>query len=312
MWRMAGARLLQAVPLLFIVTFVTFFLQLFIPGNAAQSIGGLSAPPAEIAALRQRLHLNDPVWVQYWDWLKLAIHGNLGSSIISGQSVAAQLNTRLGVTLSLVLSATLLALIIGLALGTVSARGGRVPAAIANTASLAGISIPAFWLGLIGIWVFSTKLSWLPANGYTFFSASPKGWALSLVLPVCALAFFGVTVVAKVAREQLVDIMNREFIRNLRSNGVSESRILLRHALRHALIPVLTVSANNLIGLLGAAVVIEELFGLPGLGSLAVTATSSGDIPVIQGVAVYFTLIVISINLVLDVLVGWINPQVAA
>jgi peptide/nickel transport system permease protein len=311
MLRMTGARLLQAIPLLFIITAVTFVLQLFIPGDAARSIGGISAPPDQVEALRRRLHLDDPVWVQYWSWLKNAVHGNLGNAITNNEPVSASLNTRVGVTLSVVVSATLLSLVIGLAFGVVSARGGRILAGAADLGSLAGMTIPAFWLGLIGIWLFSTRLGWLPANGYTFFGDSPWQWALSLVLPVSALAFFGVTVIAKVSREQLVDVLNREFVRNLRANGVSESTILLKHALRHVLIPVLTVAGNNLIGMLGAAVVIEELFGLPGLGSLAVTATASSDIPVIQGVAVYFTLIVISINLLLDLLVSWINPQVA-
>lgn len=311
MVRMTGARLLQAIPLLFVITAVTFVLQLFIPGDAARSIGGISAPPDQVEALRQRLHLDDPVWVQYWDWLKGALHGDLGSAITNGEPVSAALNTRVAVTLSVVVSATLLALVAGLVLGVTGARGGRVLAGAADLGALAGMTVPAFWLGLIGIWLFNTGLGWLPANGYTFFRDSPSRWALSLVLPVAALAFQGVTVVAKVTREQLVDVMNRDFIRNLRANGVSERRILVRHALRHVLIPVLTVSGNNLIGLLGAAVVIEELFGLPGLGSLAVSATASSDIPVIQGVAVYFTLIVISINLLLDLLVGWINPQVS-
>jgi len=311
MWRVTGTRLLQAIPLLFIVTVVTFVLQLFIPGDAARSIGGISAPPDQVEALRLRLHLDDPVWVQYWHWLTDAVHGNLGSAITNGESVTASLNTRIAVTLSVVVSATLLSLVIGLVLGVTSARGRRTLAGAADLAALAGMAIPAFWLGLIGIWVFNTRLGWFPANGYTFFRDSPSRWALSLVLPVSALAFNGITVVAKVSREQLVDVLNREFVRNLRANGVSERRILFRHALRHVLIPVLTVCGNNLIGMLGAAVVIEELFGLPGLGSLAVTATASSDIPVIQGVAVYFTLIVISINLLLDLIVGWINPQVS-
>jgi peptide/nickel transport system permease protein len=311
-WRTVGNRALQALPLLLIVTALTFVLQLFLPGDAARSIGGLNAPPAQIEALRQQLHLNDPVWVQYWDWLKLAVRGDLGHAIINNEAVASELNTRLGVTLSIVISATLLSVVLGLLLGLLGARGGRTVATTADVASLAGMTIPAFWLGLLGIWLFNTQLGWLPGNGYISLSVSPSGWFRSLVLPVAALTFLGVTVIAKVSREQLVDVMNREFIRNLRANGVSNSQILFKHALRHVLVPVVTVASNNLIGLLGAAVVIEELFGLPGLGSLAVTATSTGDIPVIQGVAVYFTLIVISINLVLDIVVRWINPQVAA
>jgi peptide/nickel transport system permease protein len=305
-------RIVQAVPLLFIVSALTFFLQLFIPGDAARAIGGLQASPQAIAALRHRLHLDAPVWVRYWDWLRGAVHGNLGQSIINNESVAGELNQRLGVTLSLVIAATLLAMIIGVMLGMGSARGGRATRAVAETASVAGITIPAFWIGLFGIWAFSTKLGWLPANGYVFFGTSAGGWARSLVLPVAALMFAGITVIAKQTREQLDDVMSRDFVRNLRANGVSERSILFKHALRHVSITVLTVASNQLIGLLGSAVIIEQLFGLPGLGSAAVSAASTGDLPVILGVAMYFTLIVIALNLILDLAIGWLNPQAVA
>src|SRR5882724_881850 len=140
MWRVTGARLIQAVPLLFIVTAVTFVLQLFIPGDAARSIGGISAPPDQVEALRLRLHLDDPIWVQYWNWLKGAVHGDLGSAITNGESVTASLNTRVAVTLSVVVSATLLSLVIGLVLGVTSARGRRALAGAADVASLAGMT----------------------------------------------------------------------------------------------------------------------------------------------------------------------------
>ncbi|MER5793688.1 ABC transporter permease [Streptomyces sp. NPDC001980] len=305
-------RIVQAVPLLLFVSALTFFLQLFIPGDAARSIGGLTASPQAIAALRHRLHLDQPVWERYWAWLKDAVHGDLGRSISSNESVSGALNTRLGVTLSLVIATTLLALVVGVVLGLASARGGRTTRVAADTASIAGMTIPAFWVGLLGIWIFNTRFDLLPANGYVFFGTSAGGWARSLVLPVAALAFALITVIAKQTREQFADVLSRDFVRNLRANGVSERSILFKHSLRHISVTVLTVAGNNLIGLLGSAVVIEELFGLPGLGSAAVTAASSGDIPVIQGVAVYFTLIVVGLNLLLDLAIGWLNPQAVA
>ncbi|MEV0908425.1 ABC transporter permease [Streptomyces hokutonensis] len=305
-------RIVQAVPLLLFVSALTFFLQLFIPGDAARSIGGLTASPQAIAALRHRLHLDQPVWERYWAWLKDAVHGDLGRSISNNEAVAGTLNTRLGVTLSLVIATTLLALVVGVVLGMASVRGGRTTRLAADSASIAGMTIPAFWVGLLGIWVFNTRFDLLPANGYVFFGTSAGGWARSLVLPVAALAFALVTVIAKQTREQFADVLSRDFVRNLRANGVSERSILFKHSLRHVSVTVLTVAGNNLIGLLGSAVVIEELFGLPGLGSAAVTAASSGDIPVIQGVAVYFTLIVVGLNLLLDLATGWLNPQAVA
>jgi len=312
MWRTSGMRIVQAVPLLLFVSALTFFLQLFIPGDAARSIGGLTASPQAIAALRHRLHLDQPVWERYWAWLKDAVHGDLGRSISNNEAVSGTLNTRLGVTLSLVIATTLLALVVGVVLGMASVRGGRTTRLAADSASIAGMTIPAFWVGLLGIWVFNTRFDLLPANGYVFFGTSAGGWARSLVLPVAALAFALVTVIAKQTREQFADVLSRDFVRNLRANGVSERSILFKHSLRHVSVTVLTVAGNNLIGLLGSAVVIEELFGLPGLGSAAVTAASSGDIPVIQGVAVYFTLIVVGLNLLLDLAIGWLNPQAVA
>lgn len=310
MIRLIGWRVAISVPLLFVVSAIVFLLQSLIPGDAAEEIAGVNSTAAHIAQVRAQLGLNRPVWVQYWHWLDGVLHGTLGSSLTNGQSVTAELAPRLPVTLSLVLGATLVATVVGLLFGIASSRGNRPVRRVTDALSIAGLAIPGFWLALLLISLFSVRLGLLPAIGYVPFTQSPQDWAKSLVLPVVAIALSGVTAVAKQTRESMLDILQRDYIRNLRANGISERSIIFKHALRSAAVPVLTMSGLLFIGALGGAVVIEQVFGLPGLGSAAVTATSTKDIPVIQGVAVYFTLLVIAVNLVIDVIYGLVNPKV--
>jgi peptide/nickel transport system permease protein len=310
MIRLIGWRLAISVPLLFVVSAIVFLLQSLIPGDAAEEIAGVNSTAAHIAQVRAQLGLNRPVSVQYWHWLDGVLHGTLGSSLTNGQSVTAELGPRLPVTLSLVLGATIVATVVGLLFGIASSRGNRPVRRSMDALSIAGLAIPGFWLALLLISLFSVRLGLLPAIGYVPFTQSPQGWAESLVLPVVAIALTGVTAVAKQTRESMLDILQRDYIRNLRANGISERSIIFKHALRGAAVPVLTMSGLLFIGALGGAVVIEQVFGLPGLGSAAVTATSNKDIPVIQGVAVYFTLLVIAVNLVTDVIYGLVNPKV--
>ena len=310
MLRVIVKRLLLAVPLLFLVSLVSFILQSLIPGNPAAAIAGASASKQQIAKLAQTLGLDKPLAEQYWNWLSGAFHGTLGNSLINDQPVLSALNQRLPVTVALVGSATIVATLIGVAFGLVSSRGGRAVARSVDVISIAGLAIPSFWLALLLIAFFSVRLGWLPANGYTAPTTSVTGWLSTLVLPVAALGFAGVTAVAKLTREAMLDVMSSQFIRNLRANGIPERSVIARHCLRSAAIPVVTIAGLLFINSLGASVVIEQVFGLPGLGSLAVSATASHDIPMIQGVAVYFTLLVIAMNLLVDVLYAWINPRV--
>jgi peptide/nickel transport system permease protein len=310
MLRMIGRRILVSVPLLLVVSVIVFWLQALIPGDAALQIGGLEATPAQTAQLRLRLGLDQPLWAQYWHWLDQAVHGSLGTSLINQQNVTGELNGRLPVTLSLVVGATLVATVIGVLLGIASSMGWPVIGRVVDVISIGGLAVPSFWLGLLLISLFSVQLGWLPSTGYVSFANSPSDWLESLVLPVAALGLAGVTVIAKQTREAMLDVLQRDFIRNLRANGIPERSIIFRHALRSAAIPVVTISGLVFVGALGGSVVIENVFGLPGLGSLAVTATSSKDIPIILGVAMYFTLLVIAVNLLTDIAYRLINAKV--
>lgn len=308
--RAAIRRLLIAIPLLFFVSAISFVLVSLTPGDAARQILGTQASPQAYQTLRRELGLNLPLYEQYWHWLKNALHGDLGTSIITGQSVTAAINARLPVTLSLIIGAILISVLVGLPLGLISAIRGGVLGKVVDVGALIGFGIPAFWLGVELISIFAVKLGWLPATGYVPVSQSISGWLTSLVLPVIALATAGIAAIAKQTREAMLDVLGSEHIRVARANGLSPRSIYLRHGLKNAAPRVLTVLGIQAVGLLGGTVFIENVFALPGMGSLAVTAVTQHDLPVVEGLAVYFTLIVVVVNLAIDLAYTWLNPRV--
>jgi len=300
----------MAVPLLFVVSALTFVLVSLTPGNAAEEILGTSASPAEYAALNRALGLNLPIYEQYWNWLRHALTGNLGQSIFTAQPVTQAIGQRLPVTLSLLVGALIVSVVIGIGLGVFSAlRGGAVGRAV-DALALIGFSLPAFWLGAELIVIFAVWRNWFPATGYVPFADSPAGWLHSLVLPVAALSLYGIAATAKQTREAMLDVLASEYIRMARANGIPRRALVFRHALRNAAIPVVTVLGLQAVGLLGGTVLVENVFALPGLGSLMVTAATQHDLPVVAGMVVYFTLMVVAINLVVDLAYIWLNPRV--
>ncbi|MFT4306067.1 MAG: ABC transporter permease [Microbacterium sp.] len=310
MIRLVLTRLLWAVPLLLVVSLLVFVLQSLLPGDAAQVLAGLNATPEQVEQLRVSLRLDQPVLVQYWHWLSGAVQGDLGTSFRNNESVVAALNGRLGVTVSLIALATVLALIAGIGFGLLSSLGGRLARIVSDVLSVLGAAIPGFIVAILLVAAFAVGLGWFPANGYVGPEKGIGAWLAALTLPVVALAFANLTSVAKLTREGMKDVLQRDFVRNLRANGMSNASIILKHALRNASLPVVTTVGLSIVASLTSAVVLEQIFGLPGLGSLAITATFGHDIPVMQGVAVYFTLIVIGVNLLLDIVYGVLNPRV--
>lgn len=302
-------RLVMSVPLLLVVSAVTFILIAFLPGDAARVVAGRNATEEQVAQTRSELGLDQPLWQQYGDWLGNAIHGDLGTSLVNQQPVADQLNGRLEPTLSLITGAVLLATVIGLAFGILGARGGLL-GRVVDGLSVLGIAVPAFWVGLVLAVVFAVRLDVLPPLGYVPIQDSVGQWLTHLLLPVVTLAVAATAAIAKQARDAIADAMARPFVRTLRAAGVSERSIMLRHALKNAAVPVLTVVGLAFIGALSGAIAIESIFALPGLGGTAVQATASGDLPLIQGVVVYLTIIVILVNLAVDIAYGYFNPKV--
>ena len=309
MLRMVGIRLLWSIPLLFCVTALTFVLTALIPGDAARTILGTNTNPAAYAQIRSQLNLDRPLLSQYLDWLGHAVRGDLGASLFSGEPVTSILNSRLEVSLSLILCTTLVCGLLGVGLGLASALRGGALARIIDGASMLGMSLPTPWLGLVLVLVFTIGLGALPATGYVPIEVSAGGWLTSLILPVVCLALGGLAMIARQTRGAVIDVLGRDYVRALRAAGLPAHRILLRHVLKNAIAPVVTTMSLLVIGLLSGTVVVEQLFALPGLGQVAVSATAQHDLPVLEGVVVYFTLLVVAFNLIADVVNSWLDPR---
>lgn len=305
-------RLLLALPLLLVVSFITFALQAFIPGDPALSLLGPSATADQLATLRAQLHLDQPILTQYGIYLSGLIHGDLGRSIFTGQAVVTTLAERLPVSLSLIVATTVVALLVGTGLGVLSATRGRIIGRITDVVTLLGASLPNFWVGLVLVSMFAVAVTWFPATGYVPFSIAPGQWALSLVLPVVALALGSIAMVAKVIRDGVATALSMDYMRTLRAAGLPEGVLIWKHALRSSAVSLVTVLGVIFVGALSGTVLVENVFVLPGLGSLAVSATARQDLPVIQGVALAFTVITIVVNLVIDISYGLLNPKVRA
>jgi peptide/nickel transport system permease protein len=310
--RVALRRIVMAVPLLLIVSALSFVLLSLAPGDATVQILGIQGTPEQYDALRQQLGLDLPVYEQYWNWLRDAIHGDLGASIFTSEKVTAAINVRVPVTLSLICGALLVSVLVGVPLGTISAVRGGVLGRSIDALALVGYSLPVFWLAGQLIVVFAVKLDWLPAVGYVPLSESPTEWLRSLILPVTALSLGGIAVIAKQTREAMLDSLSSEYVRMAWANGIPPSSIYLRHALKNASIRIVTLLGLLAVGMLGGTVLVETVFALPGLGSLAVTSALRGDLPLVQGVAVYCAVVVVLINLAIDIGYSWLNPRVRA
>lgn len=310
MTRIVLRRVLQAIPLLLVISSLTFVLVSFVPGSVAAALYGLSATQAQQARITRELGFDEPLYEQYWHWLHRALQGNLGTSLLNHQPVTQILDQRLAVTITLVVGTVLVVGLVGIGLGVYTAIArGWVSRAI-DRLSWAGHAIPNFWVGLILVSALSISLRLLPAGGFVPFSTSPRRWLLSLILPVVALSLSPLAVVIKQTRASMIEQLRQEYVLILRAAGASELSIVLRHALRNAMLPVLTLLGLLFVGLLGGTVVVETVFALPGLGSLAVQSVPDHDLPVIEGVVVYYTVIVIAVNLLIDLIYSWLNPRV--
>lgn len=310
MLKYVGKRLLLAIPMLIIVSVVMFVLASILPGDPAVTILGEDATPEALAALRDQMGLNLPWYQQYVQWALAALHGDFGTSIFGGQSVQTVIMERLPVTLSLMVASTLVIAVVGVGLGLLSAvRGGWV-GRVLDSVSMLGLALPTFALAVVLVTLLAVNVHIFPATGYFPATEGIGRWLWGLVLPVVAMSLSGTTLVAKQMRDSALEVLSRDSIRVLRANGISERSILFRHVLKNAAIPATTVLGVGAINALTGAVFIENVFVLPGLGSLATQSTLTHDMPVLLGLGVYFTLIVVVTNLVVDVVYGFINPKV--
>jgi peptide/nickel transport system permease protein len=306
----AARRLALAVPLVIVVATLTFFLVQLVGGSPAGAVLGANATQEQVQAFDQQLGLDRPVLVQFGDWFGHALRGDLGRSFLDAQPVTDRLIRAVPPTLSLALVATLLTLVLGLVLGMVAAvRGGRTDRAVQAVASL-GMAVPNFWLAAVLIYVFALKLAAFPVSGYTDLTASPGQWLLHLVLPAVALSVANLGQIAFQARAAVQDALSREFVRTLHATGVPRWRILYKHVLRNAAVPVVTVTGLTFVFTLGGVVVLELIFGMSGMGILMLNSVQGSDFAVVQGAVVVFAVLVVAVNLVVDLVSAALDPRV--
>jgi peptide/nickel transport system permease protein len=286
------------------VATVVFALIHLLPGDPAETMLARSgAPPAAVAALRAQLGLDRPLIVQYLRWMGAVAHGDLGQSLFYNEPVARLIGQQFSPTLELAFAAFAVAIGVGIPLGVIAAlRRNTWGDRVAMTVAVAGVAVPVFWSGLLLIWLFSVRLGWLPPAG--------AGSLQALIMPALVLGFAAAGPLARLTRATLLDVLGQSYITVARAKGLSERGVLLRHAARNALIPLLTIAAVQLGFLLAGTVVVETLFGRPGLGRLLVDAILWRDLPVIQGVTLVIAGIYVLANLLVDLSAGWINPQV--
>lgn len=310
MTRFIVRRLMAGVALVIVISVLAFAMLYSNSDNIARRILGQNASAEQVAQRKAELGLDQPLWRQYVNWLEGAIHGRFGRSWFTGELVSSGVTSRLGVTLSIIIGATIVAALLGALLGILAAtRSGWIDRAV-QVLSVFGFAVPGFLVALGLVLLFSIQLGWFKATGYVQFTDSPSGWFASVALPIVALALSTIAVVAQQVRGSVVDALSRDYVRTLRSRGLSSRRVVAKHVLRNAGGPALAVLAVQFVGLLGGAVIVEQVFAIPGLGQLAVSSTAKADIPMVMGLVVATALIVVVVNLVIDLAQAWLNPKV--
>lgn len=303
-------RIGMGILLVFAISVVTFTLLYAGGGDIARRIVGQNATEEAVAQRAEELGLNQPLAVQYWEWLTGALTGDLGRSWFAGQLVSVSVSGRLAVTLSLVIGATLLSAIVAVIIGILAARRGGWIDSMVQLLAVIGFAIPGFVIALYLVLIFSIELGWFRATGYVPLGRSLSGWMASVTLPIVALSVSAVAAVAQQVRGAVLDALSRDYVRTLRSRGLSERRVVYKHVLRNASGPALAILAVQFIGLLGGAVVVEQVFAIPGLGQLTVQATTQGDMPVVMGVVIATAVIVVIVNLLIDLAQAALNPRI--
>ena len=305
-------RVAISVPLLLLVSAVTFLLQGLVPGDPARVILGVDATQEQYLALRESLGLDTPFQERYLDYLGGLFQGDLGSSIFTGIPVATSISQRLPVSLSLMLGGLVIAMVIGSLLGVWSATRGRRVSATVDALSMVGFALPNFWLGLVLVSLFAITLPWFPATGYVPLSEGFSEWSYFLILPWAAMALNGIAVIAKVTRDSMMTALNTDYVRTLRAAGVGRGSVVWKHGLRNSGIAMATIIGLTAAHALAGTVFVENVFGLPGLGSLAVQSINTHDALLTQGIVLTYAVITVLINLLVDLVYPVIDPKLRA
>lgn len=304
-------RLLGLLPVVFVVVTLSFILIHLTPGDPARMIRGEYATEESVQELREQLGLDDPLPVQYGRWLMRAAKGDLGDSLFLGRPVLQAIIERLEPTAMLVGFAFLISIVIGIPLGIIAAvRYNSLIDHLLMAISLLGVSMPSFWLGLNLILIFSLSLGWFAISGYAPVGEGIYQHMRHIFLPAFALGFSQAALVARITRTSMLDVLNKDFIRTARAKGLPERTIIIKHALKNAIIPIITVLGVIISVLIGGAVVIETVFGIPGSGRLIIGSVMRRDYPVVQGAMLVIAMMCVLINLVVDVIYTYMDPRI--
>jgi peptide/nickel transport system permease protein len=311
MIRFLANRLIAAVPVLLIVSLITFVLIYFVPGDVSAELAGPGAGADEVARIRAVYGLDRPFLERLFGWYGSLLQGDLGQSVLLRRSVTAAILERLPITLSLTGLALLMSIVIGLATGVLAAmRVNTWVDQTTMTVALAGLSLPDFWLGLVMIYFFAVTLGWLPTGGYVELSQDPIGWLRSMAMPALALALTQIGLLARMTRASMLDVLRQDYMRTARAKGLPNRVVIGKHALANVMIPVITVVGLSVGILLGGAVVIEQVFSIPGVGRLIIGGILRRDFPVIQGGLLLTAVIFVLVNILVDVLYAVVDPRV--
>ena len=314
MSRYFAVRLLAAVPTLIGVSLLTFLFIRLIPGDAIAARLGTSTAltPEQLASLRAYFGLDQPLPVQYWTWLTSLLHGEAGYSIRTGRPVFVEIAERLPATLELAAAATLIAVLIGIPLGLLSAMRPRTRLDLAaRVGGLVGLSLPSFWLGTLIIVLFSLYLRWLPnTGGYVDFAGDPLGNLRLLLFPAITLGVALAAATMRMTRSAMLDVLGADYVRTARAKGLRPSLIVRRHVLKNGLIVVVTLLGIQVGQLLGGAVVVEEIFSIPGVGRMLLTAIVQRDYALVQGGVLAIAILFVLVNIVVDLLYGYLDPRI--
>ncbi|MFB7140472.1 nickel ABC transporter permease [Gottfriedia sp. NPDC056225] len=296
-------RIVSAIIVIFGISILSFFLIHLIPGDPVKIMLGLNASPEQVAKLTHHLGLDKPLLVQYLQYINNVFHGDFGTSLKTGRPVLTEILDRFPETIKLAATGMVFAVIIGIALGILAAKyKDTIIDTFCTGLATLGVSIPSFWLGILLILVFSVKLSWFPIADGTGLR--------SLILPAITLGVVMSTMISRLTRNGMVEVLSNDFIRTARSKGLEERHILFRHAFRNVLIPIITVIGLQIAALLGGTVIIEQVFNWPGLGTLSIGAIMSRDFPMIQGTVLFMGAVYVSVNILVDIVYSLIDPRV--
>lgn len=309
--RIIAVKFLQAVPVIVTISILAFLLLSLLPGDPAVIIAGEQASPAAIENVRKQLGLDRPFIEQLAVWLLNLARGNFGSSLTLNQSVLSAVAERLPVTLSLATLSIAFTIPVGVGLGSLAAYFRRSWVdSVVMTIALLGVSIPAFWIAILGVILFSVQLGWVPSSGFAPISQGIGPWFASMVLPALVLSLFQIGFLARMTRSAMLDVLGQDYIRTARAKGMSEWRTVGKHALRNALILIITATGILLSAAIGGSVIIEQVFALPGIGRMVVQAIMARDYPLVQGTMLILGFSFVIINLLVDILYTFADPRV--